>query len=67
MTQQTTRVEQETLVQLLMRRDGLSETEAEEQVDDARSRVKFGEDPEEILYEEFGVEPDFVFELLEGW
>ena len=57
----------ETIVQVLMRRDGLSKLDAEEAVDDARSRVKFGEDPEEILEEEFGLEPDYVFELLEGW
>lgn len=27
-------------------------------------RVSEGEDPEEILYDEFGLEPDYVFDLL---
>ena len=53
------------LIQILVRRDGLSTEEAQEWVDEARSRVReFGEDPEQILFEEFGLEPDFLFDLL---
>ena len=34
-------------------------------IDEARDRVlNDGEDPEEVLYEEFGLEPDYVFDLL---
>lgn len=53
-----------TLLKILMRRDGLSKEEAQEQIDDAKARVLDGEDPEEILHEEFGLEPDYVFDLL---
>ncbi len=52
------------IVKILMRRDGLSLEEAVAAVDEARARVLAGEDPEEILYEEFRLEPDWVFELL---
>lgn len=54
----------ETIVEILVRRDGYSWKEAKELVRDARLRVRNGEDPGEILYEEFGLEPDFVFELM---
>ncbi|MBK9617115.1 MAG: hypothetical protein IPO35_16980 [Uliginosibacterium sp.] len=56
----------ETIKQVLMRRDGLSADEADEMVAYAKERIADGEDPEEVCYEEFGLEPDYVFELL-GW
>ena len=52
------------LVRVLMRRDGLTLEEAEEQVAEARRMVAAGADPEEVLYDEFGLEPDYVFDLL---
>ena len=53
------------LVHILMNRDGLDQTEAQEWVDEARERVLFhGENPEEILHDEFGLEPDYIFDLL---
>lgn len=54
----------ETLKQVLMRRDGASSDDADEMVAEARERVLEGEDPEEVLREEFGLEPDYVFDLL---
>lgn len=54
----------ETLKQVLMRRDGLSAAEAQRAVNAARQRVWEGEDPEEVLEEEFGLEPDYVMDLL---
>ena len=54
----------ETIKQILMRRDELSAAEAQELIDEAKTRVYEGEDPEEILYEDFGLEPDYVMELL---
>ena len=54
------------LVRVLLERDGLSVDEAREMVEEARERVLEGEDPEEVLAEEFGLEPDYVFDLLEG-
>lgn len=48
-----------------MERDGLSSTEADLLIAQARQMVYEGEDPEEILYEEFGLEPDYTWELIE--
>ena len=52
------------IVKILMERDGLTQREAEQEVKEARVRVRNGEDPEEILYDEFGLEPDYVFDLM---
>lgn len=49
---------------VLMTRDGMSLSEAKEAIQEARQRIAEGEDPEEILYEEFGLEPDYVFDLI---
>jgi hypothetical protein len=54
----------ESIVEILMRRDGLSKQEAELSVQEARQRVTEGEDPEEVLQDEFGLEPDYIFDLL---
>jgi len=54
----------ETLKQVLMRRDGASSDDADEMITDARERVLEGEDPEEVLREEFGLEPDYIFDLF---
>ena len=54
------------LVRVLVERDGLSVDEARELVEEARELVREGEDPEEVLAQEFGLEPDYVFDLLEG-
>ena len=54
----------ETLKQVLMRRDKLSASEAQELIDEARERVAEGEDPEEILHYDFGLEPDYIFDLI---
>lgn len=52
------------LIQTIIERDGLSEEEAAEQVNEARNRVLEGEDPEEILHNEFSLEPDYIFDLI---
>ena len=52
------------LVKTLMRRDGLSRDEALELVDELRADVLAGMDPEEVLYS-VGLEPDYIFDLLE--
>lgn len=54
----------ESLKKVLMKRDRLSSGEADELIREARERVLAGEDPEEILFEEFGLEPDYVFDLI---
>lgn len=54
----------ESIVDILVRRDGMRLDEAKALVRHARERVAEGEDPEEILLEEFGLEPDYIFQLL---
>jgi hypothetical protein len=49
---------------VLMKRDGLTFDEATEQVKEARERVMKGENPEEILLDEFGLETDYIMDLL---
>lgn len=53
------------LMQTLMNRDGLSRTEAAEAIVYARHLVHHeGCDPEEVLQDEFGLEPDYIFDLI---
>lgn len=52
------------LLEVLQKRDGLTYEEACELIDDARDRILEGEDPEEILHDEFGLEPDYIFDLI---
>ena len=54
----------ETLKEVLMRRDGMSSEEADEAIIEAAELVFDGADPEEVLAYEFGLEPDYVFDLL---
>jgi hypothetical protein len=54
-----------TLIEVLMSRDGLTEKQAQRAIDDARAMIYEGYDPEEILLDEFGLEADYVFDLLE--
>lgn len=54
----------ESLKEVLMRRDGMSGEDADELIAEAREAVAGGEDPEEMLEFYFGLEPDFVFDLL---
>ena len=54
----------ETLKQVLMRRDKMTAEEADELIAEAREEVANGADPEEILYNDFGLEPDYVFDLI---
>ena len=54
----------ETLKQVLMRRDKMTAEEADELIAEAREEVANGADPEEILYNDFGLEPDYIFDLI---
>ena len=47
-----------------MERDGLAHNEANELLAECVTHVECGEDPEEILLEELGLEPDYLFDLL---
>lgn len=53
---------------VLMTRDGMTEQEADELIADARAdlneRLEDGETPMDICEEWFGLEPDYMFELI---
>lgn len=53
-----------TIEATLMKRDDYTHEEAREDLRAALKRVFEGENPEEILYEYFGLEPDFIFDLI---
>lgn len=54
----------DSIIDTLVARDNISREDAESQVAEARERVMNGADPEEILYEDFGLEPDYIFDLI---
>ena len=53
------------LMDVLIERDGMSMGEAWEAIEIAKKRVLKGEDPEEVLLDEFGLEPDYYEDLLD--
>ena len=57
-----------TLKEVLMERDGLTSEEADQQISEAREnmyqRLSEGEMPFDICEEEFGLEPDYLEDLL---
>jgi len=52
------------IIMVLMDRDGFTYDEAMDALQDARQAVLEGDDPEQVLYEHFELEPDYVHELL---
>lgn len=54
------------LHEVLMERDGLTEEEADAAIEEAQELVAEGADPEDVLHDEFGLEPDYVWDLIEG-
>jgi hypothetical protein len=52
------------LERVLIDRDGMSLEEAREEIAQARIAVLKGEDPEEVLNDWFGLEPDYIFDLI---
>ena len=54
----------ESLKEVIMRRDNLSSDAADELIAEAKEELADGGDPQEILEEFFGLEPDFIFYLL---
>jgi hypothetical protein len=54
----------ESILEVLMRRDGLTKDEAQERIDEAKQMVLDGDDPEEVVHYEFGLEPDYIFDIL---
>lgn len=58
----------ETLKSILMNRDKITSEEADNLIEEARQDLKIrlseGEMPFDICQEWFGLEPDYIFELL---
>ena len=58
----------ESIKDILIRRDGMTESEADDLINEAKEdlyeRLAQGEMPEDICQEWFGLEPDFMMELL---
>ena len=59
-----TKIQLTELHRMLMRRDEMTAEDVDEWIKAARQAVEDGEDPEDILQDEFGLEPDYVFDLL---
>jgi len=57
-----------TIKEVLMNRDGITESEADDLISNARmnlmDRIENGEDCEDFCMEEFGLEPDYLEELI---
>lgn len=60
------------VIQVLMTRDCLTQEEAEEQVAECRSAIytvldsDTGETPEDVVMDMLQLEPDYLFEILNG-
>jgi hypothetical protein len=58
----------ESIKEVLMERDGMTEEEAESEIESARDdlheRLAEGKMPYEICNEWFGLEPDYITELI---
>lgn len=59
---------EESILEILIRRDGMSKEEARDLIKQAREnlneRLADGEVPYDICEEWFGLEPDYIMELL---
>jgi len=59
---------EESIKDILIRRDGISSPEADQLIADAtkdlNDRLAEGETPDDICNEWFGLEPDYIFELI---
>lgn len=53
------------LKQILMEREGLSSIEAEDILNDLGALILAGKNLEDLLFDELGLEPDYLFDLME--
>jgi hypothetical protein len=62
------KIKMETIKEVLMNRDGMTEREADIAINDAkkelRERIANGDEADDICSELFGLEPDYIFDLL---
>ena len=59
----TQKAEDTELARIFITRDHMGQGDAAAKVEEMRSRVWEGEDPEELLWEE-GLEPDYIMDLI---
>lgn len=52
----------ETIRQIIARRDRASDSEIDDMFEDFQAGLDDGEDPEELLQDIFGLEPDYIFD-----
>ena len=52
------------VVEILMKRDGMTEEEAKDLVKECREMIYDGEDPTDVLEYEVGLEPDYIFDII---
>ena len=59
----------ESIKSILMRRDEMSPEDADDLINQAKAdlgdRLSAGETPDDICNEWFGLEPDYIFELID--
>lgn len=49
---------------VLIERDRMTEEEANAAIAEARREVRAGADPDDVLQDTFGLEPDYVFDII---
>jgi hypothetical protein len=49
---------------VLINRDGMTAENARLELEDARQQIMDGQDPEELLLDEYGLEPDYFLDLI---
>ena len=54
----------EPLKDVIMKRDGMSSNEADDLINEAKQAILDGEDPEEVLEDYFGLELDYILDIL---
>ena len=52
------------LKKVLMKRDNMTGIEADKEIKSILNRVFEGENPETILFEEYRLEPDYIFDII---
>ena len=52
------------LKKVLMQRDNMSGLQADQEIKELKSRVFNGENPEKILFDEYRLEPDYIWDLI---
>ena len=52
------------LKKVLMQRDNMSGLQADQEIKELKSRVFNGENTEQILFDEYRLEPDYIWDLI---